>query len=266
MSKYLNRTKKRKKAEVALDDLFEQPLSTNVIHYSCESFYNRRDGTSPRITSIAIQNLSNGQTVSFSIHQIAERYKYSLHEIDQHYDELEREVLTEFYKFVQNHLNNKWVHWNMRDINYGFRAIEHRCAVLEGTPIHIPQANLFDLARMLIDIYGHDYISHPRLEKLMEKNGIGRKDFLSGREEAEAFEKKDYVKLHQSTLRKVDVMTTIAERAWNKSLTTNARLKDIYGSNVIGIVEKVTDHWLFKVLGIFGIIASIVGGVAVFTQ
>jgi len=38
-----------------------------VIHYSCESFYDRPNGASPRITSIAVRKLDSGQTLSFSI-------------------------------------------------------------------------------------------------------------------------------------------------------------------------------------------------------
>ena len=44
-----------------------------VIHYSCESFYDRPEGQSPRITSIAVRRLDTGQTLSFSIYQVAER-------------------------------------------------------------------------------------------------------------------------------------------------------------------------------------------------
>jgi hypothetical protein len=29
----------------------------------------------------------------------------------------------------------KYLHWNMRDINYGFAAIEHRHRVLDGSPV-----------------------------------------------------------------------------------------------------------------------------------
>ena len=66
--------------------------------------------------------------------------------------------------------------------------------------------NKFDLARLLINIYGSDYIEHSRLEKLVERNCITNTDFLAGKEEASAFDNKEYIKLHQSTLRKVDVI------------------------------------------------------------
>jgi hypothetical protein len=34
----------------------------------------------------------------------------------------------------------KYVHWNMRDVNYGFQAIEHRFRVLGGEPYIVEDA------------------------------------------------------------------------------------------------------------------------------
>ena len=55
----------------------------------------------------------------------------------------------------------KYMHWNMRDINYGFPAIEHRYRVLGGNPVIIDDDKKLDLARLLIDIYGVGYAGHP---------------------------------------------------------------------------------------------------------
>lgn len=65
------------------------------------------------------------------------------------------------------------------------------------------------LARELIALFGIEYAPHGangRLHSLMELNHITAKDALTGAEEAKAFEDKKFVRLHQSTLRKVDVM------------------------------------------------------------
>ena len=64
--------RKQKVSRGVIDRLFADAANVWVIHYSCESFYERTDGRSPRITSIAIRKLDAGQTVSFSIHQVAE--------------------------------------------------------------------------------------------------------------------------------------------------------------------------------------------------
>jgi hypothetical protein len=144
----------------------------------------------------------------------------------------------------------------MRDINYGFPAIAHRYRVLGGNPLEINESNMVDLARLLVAIYGTKYISHPRLQKLMEKNKITDKDFLSGADEATAFQKKEYVKLHQSTLRKVDVIANITERLGNGVLKTNAKWKDIYGSYPAALGEFLKEHWIFSLISF---ISAIVG-------
>jgi hypothetical protein len=144
MGSAIRRIQKRNKARNTLSDLMSHPEHVVVIHYSCESFYDRPDGSSPRITSIAVRNLESAQTTSFSIHQMAKRNGYSIDQIDQRYDHLEKMMLDEFYEYVRTHLTYKWLHWNMRDINYGFQAIAHRYRVLRGEPVEIYEANLVD--------------------------------------------------------------------------------------------------------------------------
>jgi hypothetical protein len=46
--------------------------------------------------------------------------------IDENYDKLEPQMLDEFYHFVEANRNCNWIHWNMRDENYGFEAIKRR--------------------------------------------------------------------------------------------------------------------------------------------
>jgi hypothetical protein len=51
-------------------------------------------------------------------------------EIESHYDSLEKKMLDEFFNFAKEHKDYTWINWNMRDINYGFEAIENRYLVL----------------------------------------------------------------------------------------------------------------------------------------
>lgn len=254
-----HRMQVRHRAEHLLDELWRQPNVVELIHYSCESFYDRKDGSSPRITSIAVRNLGTGQTVSFSIHLVAERRGYDLEAIQEHYNGLEKIMLDEFFQFVRYKAASRWLHWNMRDVNFGFAAIEHRYRVLGGEPMQIPDVNRVDLAWVLLDTYGPHYAAHPRLTKLVELNAISNKDLLSGAEEAAAFETRSYVRLHQSTLRKVEILATVASRTWEGTLRTNARRMEMFGTSVGGWIESITDHWLYKLFGFIGIIASIIG-------
>lgn len=163
------RIKKRKEVKNELSELMNKPDYTLIIHYSCESFYNRPDGSSPRITSIAVRNLGSGQTTSFSIHQMAEIKNYSRADIEKYYEQ----------------------------------------------------------------------------------------DFLIGADEATAFEKKEYVKLHQSTLRKVDILCNIMERTDDGSLKTNASLQDIYGSYPEALGEFLKEHWVISLISAVAGIAAV---------
>lgn len=246
-----------KEARKQLANIINNAKNVIIIHYSCESFYDRPDGSSPRITSIAVRNLDSGQTTSFSIHQIAEIKAYSKDAIESDYNSLERLMLDDFYQYVSSHQHFTWVHWNMRDINYGFPAIAHRYKVLGGKALEINDSNLVDLSRLLVAIYGIKYIDHPRLQKLMEKNKITTKDFLGGSDEASAFKEKEYVKLHQSTLRKVDVLANITERSGNGYLKTNAKWKDIYGNYPAAFGEFLKEHWIVSLISFISAVIGI---------
>ncbi len=251
------RYQRRQIAKQELLGILKNERSVVVIHYSCESFYDRPNGSSPRITSIAVRNLASAQTSSFSIHQVAERAGVAHGDIEQNYDRLEKMMLSEFYGYVATHKESKWLHWNMRDANYGFPALSHRFKVLGGQPDDIHESNLCDLARLLIALYGPGYVGHPRLANLMKANAISDKDFLTGPKEAEAFSNKEYVKLHQSTLRKVDVMDNIVGRLTAGTLKTNAAWRDIHGSLIGYMGELLRDHPLMLILAFVASIASI---------
>lgn len=259
MLKVSTKLHRLREAKKQLSELEAKRSHVIAIHYSCESFYDRPDGTSPRITSIAARNLATAQTTSFSIHQFAERdKKFSIEGINEHYDALEKKMLKEFYDYAERRVDHIWLHWNMRDINYGFQALEHRFKTLGGEPFEIHESHRRDLARLLKDLYGSSYVRHPRLEGLVKKNEITHPDFLSGQAEAEAFKKGDYVKLHQSTLRKVHVISDIIDLTSAGRLKTDARLKEIYGGYFRFAMEEIKEHPLGYIIGLIGAIASIV--------
>lgn len=222
---------------------------TLVVHYSCESFYDRPDGSSPRITSIAVRNLESGQTESFSIHQIAEIKRIPLDKIESSYHDLERDMLKRYFGFVKRNENCHWIHWNMRDQNFGFAALEHRYRVHGRTPTQIHESRKIDLARLMVDLYGRKYIGDPKMLNLVEKNKLNNVGFLNGQQEADAFVAKDFVKLHQSTLRKVDVISNIFYRSHNKTLKTDAGWWELHGGSVKGITDWLVNHPLYALAG-----------------
>ena len=257
---------RHKKAREIFQRIDANPQNYLIIHYSCESFYGINDGHSPRITSIAVYDFSTAQTDSFSIHKMAERHHVAMSDIECRYDELERAMLEEFFAYAKEHPTFYWVHWNMRDSNYGFKAIEHRYSVLGGEPYKIPDDHKIDLARQLINCYGVGYAEHPRMEKLLKQNSIGVKDYLTGQEEADAFATHEYVKLHMSTLRKVDLFANILNRAINNTLVVKSKWTEIYGISVQGILNFCKETWwiqiIWTIVSIFlgALIGELVGG------
>lgn len=242
------RLQAHKKANNTINELYENSSFCLVIHYSCESFYNIKDGKTPRITSIAVRLFENGQTKSFSIHKIAELLNITFHEITHNYDLLEKKMLNDFFSFVKEHKDYKWVHWNMRNINYGFEALQHRASILNAIPFEIKDENKHDLSILLIDKYGEKYSGHPRFESILEMNNMSPNHWLNGADEAKAFDNQEYVKLHQSTLAKVGVISTILKQSAEGAFKTNSNWRDIYGINPQGIYEMIKNNWLFALI------------------
>ncbi|MEO1663451.1 MAG: hypothetical protein AAFU54_02335 [Chloroflexota bacterium] len=258
---YLNRREERNKAAKKIKQLFERKKDLVVIHYSCESFFDRVDGTSPRITSIAVLRPYTRQARSFSIHQMSEINEIPMERLSTHYDDVEKQMLDAFYQFVSMNGSRYWVHWNMRDSNYGFEAIAHRYRVLGGQPVTIDEDRLFDFSYLLKLKYGRTYIGKPNLKQLMDRNDISSSTFMLGAAEAIAFEKQEYVKLHQSTLRKVNVIHELLELEWYDDLQTDASWIETYGYDVGFWIDRIMAHWLFKLVVVIlvGFVLAVAG-------
>lgn len=231
------------------------------IHYSCESFYDKTDGYSPRITSIAIRKVDDGQTELFAIHKIAEIKGISPNEITKHYDELETEMLTRYFDYVTRHSEKTWIHWNMRDANYGFKALEHRAEVLNVEPTKIDDNRKIDLALLFIQRYGDHYVKNPKMKNLIEKNHIVHKDLLYGKEEAEAFKNKEFVKLEMSVSSKVTIFSSFLDLAIDNKLDIDSKKSEIFGTTLRGWCARINDNTVGKIViyVINLIIAGIVG-------
>lgn len=219
-----------------------------IIHYSCESFYENNEGRTARITSIAVREFHTAQTTSFSVHKVAELEKISSENICENYDFLERMMLNDFYEFVKQHKAYNWVHWSMRNINYGFEAIKHRAKVLGVEPVEIAYSQMFDLSIIFKEKYSEAYIEHPRLEKIMIHNNIKPKNWLNGSEEANCFKNAEYVRLHQSTLAKVDLNSNLLKLSYSNKLKTKSGLFKIYGISPQNIFLVAKDNWLASLI------------------
>lgn len=254
------RLEEREEGLDILNKIYKEKAKSLIIHYSCESFVTSH-GRTPRITSICLRFLETAQTRSFSIHLQAQFDNKDFNNLsDNDYDEIEKKVLNDFYEFAESHKKYNWIHWNMRNSNFGFEAIANRYKILKGTPFIIDEDRRYDFPRILSKIYTHNYEKDApdgRLLNLANRNSIDTRDALKGKDESLAFENKKYLELHKSTLRKLDVIDYIFDRTYKNELIVNSRKKEIYGYTIPGIIEIVKNNWIL--LAIWTILIYILG-------
>ncbi|MFO6292362.1 hypothetical protein, partial [Pseudomonas aeruginosa] len=214
------------------------------------------------VNTMAIRNLRSGQTQSWSLHKSAE-LRGQLDSMKGTLDPLEKDMLKGYFSFLQKYQDHEFLHWNMRDDVYGFHALEHRYRVLGGKPFELPDEKKIDLARLLVRLYGKAYAPHKdsqgrkgRIMALAELNKVTDEDALTGAQEAEAFEQGNYILMHRSTLRKLDMFANFFERTHEKSLITNAKWMDKVGVHPVVITELVKDHPLFTIFVVGGALAG----------
>lgn len=186
-----------------LRDILDKIL---IVHYSCENLNDNVEGYSPIVTSIVVHDLKSGTSHSFSIHLEAEISNVSKADIEKSYDQLEKTMLEKFFQFARNKHTSIWLHWNMRNIHYGFETLFHRGRakrISESNIPNIPDERRYNLSDIIIQKYGRDCVEHPRMLNLMQLNGGEPRGFLSGEDEVQAFTNKEFVKLHESNLSKV---------------------------------------------------------------
>ena len=231
-----------------LKEIRRKPENFYIIHYSCQSLYDDNEGLSPRITSIAINHVATQQAVSFSTHAIAEELHIERDDVHARFDEIELELLNNFYSFVRDRRDKFWIHWNMRNLTYGFEHLEHRYRTLgqQDAPI-IPIERRINLNEITADRYGYGYATHSKMQSLMEMNGGRHRDFLTGPEEVQAFENGEFIRMHNSTLSKVGFFHYVIERMLQGKLRTASkgwgvkldRLFEGRWAKVIGFIATV---------------------------
>ncbi|EMW3574791.1 hypothetical protein ACVSUJ_21095 [Yersinia enterocolitica] len=232
-----------------------KPENFYIIHYSCQNLNDENEALSPRITSIAINHYTTGQSVSYSTHSISEELRIPRNDVLQRFDEVELELLTQFYNFIKERRDKFWVHWNMRNLTFGFEHLKHRYRVLGGTdPCDIAVEQRLNLNDLIADRYGTNYAKHPKMLSLMEQNGGKHRDFLDGKEEVDAFERKEFLRMHNSTLSKVGFFSSSMRKLVNGKLITTSK-----GFGVK--LEKLFESRTAKTIGLIATLLTIIVGV-----
>ena len=231
----------------------KKPENFFIIHYSCQSLYDDNEGLSPRITSIAVIHYTTGQAVSFSTHAVAEELGLDRDSVRDKFDDIEINLLSKFYAFVRDRRDRIWVHWNMRNLTYGFEHLEHRYRVLGGSDAAvIPIEHRVNLNDMLSNRYGSDYALDPKMKSLMETNGGIHRNFLTGQEEVEAFNNGEFIRMHSSTLCKAEFFKIMMKKLVNGTIRTR--------SNTLGVkLDRLLESRAAKGVALFGTFVGICG-------
>lgn len=240
------------------------PEKYYIIHYSCQSLYDDNDGLSPRITSIVTMNLCNRQTISFATHSVAEELGIARDDVIARYDEIEKRMLEDFYKFANMNKDKKWLHWNMNNLTYGFEHIEHRYKKLTTLQAPILQVeNRINIDSIFRSKYGDDYVPKPRMANLMDLNGGRHRHFLTGPEEVEAFKNLQFIKMHNSTLCKVNFFEEAIELCRRGKLKTRSK-------GIMNSIDRLFESRTSRITGFLaasiGLISSIIGVAQVFSK
>lgn len=233
-----------------------------IIHYSCQSLYDDADNKnlSPRITSISVMRYSSGEAFSYSTHAIAEELGISRDDVLDRFDEIEKKLLDDFYSFVRDRLGKYWVHWNMRSLTYGFKHIQHRYYALnKKNPPEISAERRVNLNDILNDRYGCEYAEHRKMPSLMKMNGGLHPDFLQGEEEVNAFKRKEYINMHNSTLCKVGFFHFVIKKMIEGKLkTAPIRSTQLTKPKRISVcLDRILEGKFKKVLGLIAAILTI---------
>jgi hypothetical protein len=208
-------------------ELQNSPSQTRVIHYGCESWYSVKDRP-VAISCIAIVDLETQNQVSFSL--------------TDHKEENEKKLLEQFYKNIRETPDALYIHWNMHSSDFGFAAIDKRYKYLFGVdpPYSIPIGKRYDLDSLISIKYGGKYADHPKLATLGALNRFNRRYALTGKEEAEKFEAKDYGDIGRSVTEKAQLIGFLAKKFLKGTLETkNSGPRVQFANEAVDAVQVV---------------------------
>jgi len=242
---------RHKKAKKQISTIIEKYENYRIIHYSCQSFSRVENGQSAIITSVAIYSCVSDTTVSFDIQSVAERLQIEYYDINKKIKQIETEMLKDFFDYIKQDRQLIYLHWNMRDSQYGFQALSNRFSVLTGKKpeYEIPVNNQLNIARLLEDYYGFNYVADPKMKNIVVRNPeIKPKFMLDGLEEANAFDEGRYNDLHKSTLSKVRLFNNILILTSDRKLKVSTSRLKAFGVSPQVIFEMVKETWWWGIL------------------
>ena len=254
--------KERRLATSNLKKLTEDPSKVLFIHYSQSKTFDDDDygNISPIITSIVIKSLDNQIDQQFAIHFEADKADIPIDEIHDSYRDLELRILRAFNDFVRRHQECNWIHWDMKNIHFGFEAIKHRYEKVFGDLKgynEIPINNKKNLRDIIEGMYGESFVNGPDTLKSLLKCNSGNIDnntYLSSDIESTEFERKNF----NNVVKSIDLKVDFIKKATNKLLR---RKLIVSNKNHYAVFVDTVNHPIFTFIGWGATIAGFIIGI-----
>ena len=208
-----------------LRELFRRGDAMSAVHYVCENLYTAKDHPAA-VSCIAFSPIGRGNATSFSLVDVPAGTSP---------EDAEITVLSRYFEHVEQHVSTVFVHWNMRNADFGFAALESRYLHLTGQRAYrVPSDRTYDLDELISNEFGSEFAPHPCLIGSAAMNGLRRRHALAGADEAERFSSGDHGSIRRSTDEKVHWIATLAELFLVGGLKT---------SNSVGSVDSLREIW-----------------------
>lgn len=253
----------RKIAVANLQKLTQDASQVLFIHYSQSNTFEDDDygNISPIISSIVIKSLDGQIDQQFAIHFEADKADIPKDEIQNSYRDLELRILKSFNEFVRRHNHCYWIHWDMKNIHFGFEAIKHRYEKIFGDLKdynEIPINNKKNLRAIIEGMYGESFVSGPDTLKsllICNSGNVENNAYLSPIVESTEFERKHFFNVIQSVDLKVDFIKSATIKLMNRRLLVSNK-------NNYAVFIDTVNHPIFTFIGwlatIVGLIASLI--------
>lgn len=176
------------------------------MHYATTDF----DVEPIKITSISVKDFASGHVESFTVNEKT----------------TEEQILKDFLSHMRKLKNYTIVTWNQKSAQYGPQQIRNRCkelGVSKSLPFSIE--DVVDLDEIFGKEFGHEYIGHPKLQKLAELNNITLTGFVNGKQQIEFFHQNEYKKLENSVIRKTTTIYRFLTLSFENNLKTKGKKK-----------------------------------------
>ena len=248
----------------------EKKIDYIFVHYARQNCFEESYEKGPRVITITVMNAESEQTLTFSIKKCSEKYGCDFFDLEEkEKDKIEYDMLENFFKYVVANKNKTWLHWNMKNNNFGFYAINDRFRELGGVPYDFDENKLVNISDLLKRKYGTNFATDcvwngktmGKMYDIFMLNNISDSSILNGEQEIKEYILKNILAVEQSVIGKLKAFKLIVERAADNVLVTRGNiLRDVYGFGISGIAQYIQDNAILALLfAIFGsIIATII--------